>query len=102
VLDNDEVVLEGVRFLGTTLWTDFMVFGDGEKRDAAIQEVLRLMYDFSKIHVGDAPKALFTPADSAALFKIQAEWLESKLAEPFSGSTVVITHHAPSRKEHAS
>ena len=36
VLDNDEVVLEGVRFLGTTLWTDFMLFGDGEKREAAI------------------------------------------------------------------
>ena len=98
VLDNDEVVLDGVRFLGTTLWTDFMLFGDGEKREAAIQEAIRLMYDFSKIRVGDAPKALFSPVDSAALFKIHARWLEAKLAEPFSGSTVVITHHAPSRK----
>jgi predicted phosphodiesterase len=29
VLDNDELVLSGVRFLGTTLWTDFMLFGEG-------------------------------------------------------------------------
>ncbi|HWJ46715.1 MAG TPA: metallophosphoesterase, partial [Candidatus Udaeobacter sp.] len=38
VLDNDEVVFDGVRFLGTTLWTDFALFGDGEKRQAAIRE----------------------------------------------------------------
>ena len=30
VLDNDEIVIDGVRFLGTTLWTDFMLFGDGD------------------------------------------------------------------------
>ena len=34
VLDNDEVTIDGVRFLGTTLWTDFMLFGEGEKRAA--------------------------------------------------------------------
>lgn len=98
VLDNDEVILGGVRFLGTTLWTDFMLFGDGEKRVAAMQEALRFMRDFSRIRVGDAPQALFTPADSAALFNAHAGWLERKLAEAYAGPTVVITHHAPSRK----
>lgn len=98
VLDNDEVIIEGVRFLGTTLWTDFMLFGEGEQREAAIWEALRFMYDFSKIRVGDAPEARFAPADSAALFNIHAGWLESKLTEPYAGPTVVITHHAPSRK----
>ena len=97
VLDNDEVIIEGVRFLGTTLWTDFTLFGEGEKRAAAIQEARRFMRDFSKIRVGEAPEALFTPADSAALFTIHAGWLDSKLAEPYAGPTVVITHHAPSR-----
>src|SRR5512135_2462248 len=29
LLDDDEVVLDGVRFLGSTLWTDFMLFGGG-------------------------------------------------------------------------
>jgi len=98
VLDNDEIIVEGVRFLGTTLWTDFMLFGVGEKRAAAIREALRFMRDFSRIRVGVAPGALFTPTDSAALFKINAAWLEHKLAESFPGPTVVITHHAPSRK----
>jgi len=97
VLDNDEVIIEGVRFLGTTLWTDFMLFGEGEERAAAIREALSFMRDFSKIRSGEAAQALFTPADSAALFKLHARWLENKLSEPHAGPTVVITHHAPSR-----
>lgn len=98
VLHNDEIIVEGVRFLGTTLWTDFMLFGVGVQRAAAMQEAVRFMRDFSRIRIGEAPAALFTPTDSAALFKIHAAWLEAKLAEPFPGPTVVITHHAPSRK----
>jgi predicted phosphodiesterase len=95
VLDDDAVVVEGVRFLGSTLWTDFRLFGEGEERLVAMREASRFMRDFQKIRVGDA---LFTPGDSAALFDAHARWLESKLAEPFVGPTVVITHHAPSRK----
>jgi predicted phosphodiesterase len=97
VLDDDEVIFEGVRFLGTTLWTDFMLFGEGEKRSAAIREAMKFMRDFIRIRLGEADERLFTPADSAALFNIHAAWLDRKLAEPYNGPTVVITHHAPSR-----
>jgi len=34
-LDNDEAVIGGVRFLGATLWTDFLLFGEGEERALA-------------------------------------------------------------------
>jgi predicted phosphodiesterase len=95
VLDDDEVIIEGVRFLGTTLWTDFMLFDEGEKRAAAMAEAQRFMRDFSSIRLGESP---FTPEASAALFERHAAWLERKLAEPYAGPTVVITHHAPSRK----
>jgi predicted phosphodiesterase len=98
VLDNDEAIIRGVRFLGTTLWTDFMLFGDGETRAAAIGDALRLMRDFTRIRVGEALEASFTPADSAALFNVHSGWLDRKLTEPYAGSTVVITHHAPSRR----
>jgi hypothetical protein len=98
VLHNDEVIVDGVRFLGTTLWTDFMLFGEGAKRAAAMEEAVRSMRDFSRIRAGQGSEVLFTPADAAGLFTIQAAWLESRLTEPFSGQTVVITHHAPSRK----
>lgn len=98
VLDGDAVIIEGVRFLGTTLWTDFMLCGGGEEQAAAMREALRFMRDFSRIRAGKARKALFTPVHSATLFNSQAKWLETKLAEPHAGPTVVITHHAPSRK----
>lgn len=97
VLDSDAVVIGGVRFLGTTLWTDFMLCG-GEERAAVMREAQRFMRDFSKIRAGKTRETLFTPADSAALFNTQAKWLENRLSEPHAGPTVVITHHAPSVK----
>ena len=96
VLDDDELVIDGVRFLGSTLWTDLLLYGDGEGRSAAVQECLRFMRDFQRIHLDEALTSLFSPADSAALFQRHAAWLARKLAEPHAGPTVVITHHAPS------
>jgi predicted phosphodiesterase len=95
VLDNEELIIDGVRFLGATLWSDFMLFGEGDKRAAAMRDAQRFMRDFSRIRVGEAP---FTPEACAALFARDAAWLERKLAQPHPGPTVVITHHAPSRK----
>ena len=97
VLDQDEIVVDGVRFLGATLWTDFMLFGDGAPRETAMQMAQRFSRDFQRIRVGDAATgALFTPADSAALFEVAARWLAERLAAPHDGPTVVVTHHAPS------
>lgn len=98
VLDNDAVIIDGVRFLGTTLWTDFMLFADAAERAAAIAEAQCRMRDFSRIRIDDATSALFTPADSAALFERNAHWLERSLNVPHAGPTVVVTHHAPSRR----
>jgi predicted phosphodiesterase len=98
VLDNAEVVIGAVRFLGSTLWTDFEVFGDGETKAAAMAEGRRLMRDFSRIRLAEAADGIFSPDDSAALFERDARWLNARLDEPHDGPTVVITHHAPSRQ----
>jgi len=98
VLDNDQAVIDGVRFLGTTLWTDFMLFGDGEQRAEALRQALGFMRDFSRIRAGDAAQGLFTPADCAGLFALQSAWLARSLAQAHAGPTVVVTHHAPSRR----
>ena len=99
VLDRDTVTIDGVRFLGATLWTDFGAAGEGEAREAAMREARRFMRDFSVVRAGGAP---FTPEASTALFARDAAWLEARLAEPHRGPTVVITHHAPSlRSVHA-
>ena len=92
VLDDDVVVHAGVRFVGSTLWTDFLLLGEA-RRDAAMQEGQRFLRDFTRIRYGDAP---YTPQDSAARFAVHRRFLERTLATPFAGPTVVITHHAPS------
>ncbi|HYD76599.1 metallophosphoesterase [Ramlibacter sp.] len=96
VLDDSAVELGGVRFLGSTLWSDFRLFGDGQARDDAVAQALRFMRDFQRIHLDEDRQQVFTPLDSAALFERHAAWLDHALAQPFDGPTVVITHHAPS------
>jgi Icc-related predicted phosphoesterase len=95
VLDDDEVVLGGVRFLGSTLWTDFRLDGDGARREAAMREASVRMRDFCRIH-RDGTDAPFRPEDAAERFGRHVDWLAARLASPHDGPTVVITHHAPS------
>jgi predicted phosphodiesterase len=98
VLDGDEVRIGPIRFLGATLWTDFLLYGDGEGRSTAVEAAFRSMRDFQRIHLDEEKTALFTPLDSATLFGHHAAWLGARLAKPHDGPTVVITHHAPSAK----
>jgi predicted phosphodiesterase len=95
VLDDEALIVDGVRFLGTTLWTDFALFGK-EQRASVMHEARRFMRDFARIRIGNAPDALFTPEHSTARFARHARWLSQELARPFDGPTVVVTHHAPS------
>lgn len=97
VLDDRSVVIRGVRFLGSTLWTDFRLFGEGDRRTRAMAEAQRFMRDFSRIRIGMPPAdAVLTPQHTADLFASHARWLEEELSKPHAGPTVVITHHAPS------
>jgi 3',5'-cyclic AMP phosphodiesterase CpdA len=96
VLDETMELIGDVRFLGCTLWTDFLLFGEGEQRQLAIDEAMRCMRDFSRIRLSEASADLFTPAHSMALFRRHAAWLARELDKPHDGPTVVVTHHAPS------
>jgi predicted phosphodiesterase len=92
LLDNDETLISGVRFLGSTLWTDFELFG-GDTLAPAIEESLKYVVDFRAIRFGK--DGLFTPEHSLLLHRQAREWLAGKLSQRFPGKTVVITHHAP-------
>ncbi len=91
VLDRDEVVIAGVRFLGATMWTDFTSTGNPPIAAFTAQNGLN---DFKKIRTADFRR--IRPADLIAESSKTRDWLSAKLAEPFDGPTVVITHHAPS------
>ena len=113
-LNNDALIDADGRWrvLGTTLWTDFELYGDSEEALAAsIAAAEKVMLDFrGPIQVTwpsgatadptadtNANPRLFTVADSLALHRRAREWLANQLAEPFAGKTIVVTHHAPHR-----
>lgn len=98
VLDRGELVLGRVRFLGTTLWTDFMLDGDGAPRERAMADAGNFLRDFSRIESDEEAGRPFTPLESTRIFARDRDWLARALAEPFAGPTVVVTHHAPSRR----
>lgn len=96
-LEKDEVVIDGIRFIGTTLWTDFELYGSGAAMGVAMQEAGKYMLDFDG-RIRCSPMPSFRPADSIALHRQSRDWLAAKLDEPFDGKTVVVTHHAPSMR----
>lgn len=96
VLDCAETRIGDVRFLGATLWSDFRILGDGPVRERAMAQAVRFSRDFSRIAIDEAQEQMFTPAHAAVIFAHHVRWLEARLAEPFAGETVVVTHFAPS------
>ena len=97
LLETDEWIVERVRFLGTTLWSDFSIV-DAAERAQAEGLAVAMIRDFSRIRADSSTDRLFSPADSTELFRRSAAWLQRKLDEPFDGPTVVVTHHAPSHR----
>lgn len=90
-LEQDAVVIGGVRFLGTTLWTDYAC-NVQMPPDLARWTANRQLADHELIRYGDET---FTPDDAYRLHRAAVTWLETQLKQP-AGPTVVITHHGPS------
>ncbi len=89
-LEQDEWALNGVRFLGCCLWTDYQLapFDPPE----AMQEAEKLLPDHRLIGYR---QDVFSAKDAQQIHATSRGWLEKKLAEKFDGVTVVVTHHGP-------
>lgn len=89
-LDRDAVILDGIRILGCTLWTDFRL--RGFTPDQAMAEVERRLNDYYRINTSAGPlRATQTLGDH----QVSRRWLGEQIFRPFAGKTVVVTHHAP-------
>jgi len=91
-LENDEVIINNTRFLGCTLWTDYL----GNNPD---QQSLNMAYCGSLLrdHVVIGDKELnFTPAKAQEICRTSKQYLADKLDSDFPGKTVVVSHHGPS------
>jgi Icc-related predicted phosphoesterase len=91
VMDNDEWIFKGVRFIGATCWTDYSSAGDVLLAQwGAVQE----LNDFKKIRAAGYRK--LQTGDLVMRNHRSLKWLHERLAERFDGPTVVVSHHAPS------
>ena len=81
-LQKDTVDIDGVRFAGCTLWTDFARGG--------MDEVRHNLMDYTAIRYDETE--LLHPSITQQLHFDQASWLANEAGEP----DIVITHHAPS------
>jgi hypothetical protein len=103
-LEDAAVEIDGVRFLGCSLWTDFDLFGDGD-RQWCMLNTQRALADYKKIK-NDQPATLYYEVNKQP-YKLKAlhtrmrhlasrRWLEQELATGDPNRTVVVTHHFPS------
>lgn len=118
VLENESVIINGVRFLGTTLWTNF-----GDSHPGLLREALDTQFDYQYIsayrwfhdasHLSsfyESGRGIWTdeqlrqqplsgkfhPLVGLHIHKKSLAWIEEQLHEEYAGHTVVVTHHHPS------
>ena len=93
-LEKKSAVIKGTRFLGCTLWTDFDDCDDEE----VMQDLQNIMNDFRYISYQES---LITPGNLIDINRDSVKWLQRELAKNHDGPTVVVTHHAPTKKSWA-
>ncbi|RZJ20828.1 MAG: metallophosphoesterase [Haliea sp.] len=104
-LEQQTVVMHGVRFIGSTLWSDFDALGSsaagagetrlGEQLKSREKAFRAANFYLSKNHAFDGGQPILAEAVRERGLQSQA-WLRQALAQPFDGPTVVVTHFAPS------
>lgn len=103
-LERETLVLGGVRFIGTTLWSDFEVFCDADEgspqglarnlkaREKAFRAANFYLQKTGTTRHGQPMMAEQVREEAQA----SQAWLRAALQAPFDGTTVAVTHFAPS------
>lgn len=91
LLSNNTAVIDGVRFIGTTLWTDYNLFGN---RPLAMSDARMCMNDHRLIRTPTYQK--FLPEMAYKEHMDSVAYLKQAFLSDNYNTTVVVTHHAPS------
>lgn len=98
-LERETRTIDGIRFVGTTLWADFDALvepsdtlGDAlKKRGKAVRAANFYLEKAATQRAG----RIFLADEMREHSLICQDWLRNELAQDFDGTTVVITHFAP-------
>lgn len=98
LLDNESVIIDNIKFIGSTLWTDFELRGLEEKKqsmDWAKQYVVDFTYIF-KPNINKTGYHGITPEEMEEECKKSQRFIEFELKNnSFDGEKFVVTHFAP-------
>lgn len=94
-LNCSEMLLNGYRFIGATLWTDYELFGLDLKQKA-MSMARDVLADYRHIKRSPLTNDFISPEDTIVLHRKQVRWLKERLSQPFEGKTIVVTHMGPS------
>jgi len=92
-LENDSIIIDRVRFVGATLWTDYRIEGSPE---LAMHYARERMNDHKKIATQRNPWQRFLPRDAFRMHMESRRFIETALKADTT-PTVVVTHHLPHR-----
>ena len=98
LLDRRSVTIEGVRFIGATLWTDMRL--NGSAGEQAAHRTAQRTEDFDGRIRHDASGGKLTPHEAARRHALERAFIERELVagQEEVRAIVVITHHAPSSR----
>lgn len=92
VMVNDHIIINGVVFIGTTLWTNFdnrnpcaMIYANQNMSDFKV--IKKKIYD---------KKFTITPEEMVDMFDINKKFIFDLVRKYENNKCVIITHHAPS------
>jgi Icc-related predicted phosphoesterase len=86
-LDNQSMIINGVKFIGSTLWSDIKI--------SELAQISQLSNDYHSIMNGQEKLSVINTIEE---YQKNRDYLETELHQPFDGPVVVITHHLPSYK----
>ena len=101
-LERESMVLHGVRFVGTTLWSDFDALAEHEgssdlaRRLRQRDKAFRAANFYLKKTGGTRDEAAFLAPAVREQGLLCQQWLRETLATAFDGPTVAVSHFAPS------
>lgn len=98
-LEQEIVTIGAVRFVGTTLWSDFDAFAKAEKSLTKQMQQREKAFRAANFYLSrntTLTQGLPMLADAMRELSLECQaWLRGALLTPFEGTTVVVTHFAP-------
>lgn len=94
LLARQSVVIDGVRFIGCILWTDYRLLGTPKPSMVLAGQELN-DHRLIRYREESGHYSRFMPWHAAAEHRLDLAFIRGKLATQHDGPTVVVTHHAP-------